>query len=72
MNSFLNVAHPWFLPLWRRVLVAGLVLAWTLTELLLAEVFWAILFGAAGGWLVYQWFIVFDPRDYQPKDKPDA
>jgi hypothetical protein len=72
MNSFLNVRHPWFRPLWARLVVAGLVLGWTAFEFLRGAPFWGLLFGAAGAWLVHQWFIVFDPRDYEPKDKSDV
>ena len=68
-KGLLDVKHPWFRPLWARVLVTALVCLWTVIELTRIAPFWAILFGAAAGWLIYQWFIVFDPRDYErPKD----
>ena len=72
MNAFLNVRHPFFRPLWARALVAGLVTAWTVFEFTRGAPLWGVLFGAAAGWLIYQWFVVFDPRDYERKDTPDA
>jgi hypothetical protein len=34
------------------------------------NVFWAILFGAVGVYCVHQFFIAFNPRDPDGKDKP--
>lgn len=51
---------PFFLPLWRRVLTAGLPLLWAGFELATGAVFWAILFGAAGAYAAWQFFGVWD------------
>jgi len=71
-NRLLNVRHPWFRPLWTRVLICALVWVWTVTEFARGAPFWGILFGAAGAWLVYQYFIVFDPKDYERKEPRDG
>lgn len=42
---------PFFKPLWVRVLSVLLPLAWAGMELATGNPFWAILFGAAGGYL---------------------
>ena len=65
MKDAFNVRHPFFRPLWSRVLLTGLCLGWALFELSNAQVFWALLFGGAGGYLFYQFFVVFDPKDYE-------
>jgi hypothetical protein len=73
-KSLFDVAHPVFRPLWVRVLVTGLVGAWTLFEVTRGSAFFAILFGAATLWLAYKYFIDFDPKDYERKapDVPPA
>jgi len=62
MNMF-DLQVPFFKPLWRRVAVAGIACGWALIELTRGEVFWAILFGASGIYCVYQFFVVFDPKE---------
>ena len=58
---FFDVQTPMFKPLWLRLLIVVLVGGWTVFELLGGNVFWGILFGAAGVYLGYQFFVVFDP-----------
>ena len=58
--------------MWRRVLVVGFCLIWALFELASGAAFWAMLFGAAGIYLAYQFFIVFDPdKNERTPDGPD-
>lgn len=45
--------HPWFRPLWRRVLVTGLALGWGIFELVTGAPLWAVAFlgiGALAAW----------------------
>jgi len=63
MKKFLDVQHPFFIPLWRRVAVVGLTLGWAMFELISGSPFWAILFGAVGVFCAHQFFIAFDPKD---------
>lgn len=67
--KFLDVQHPFFRPLWRRVAVVAVCLGWAGVELAAGEVFWAILFGAAGVYCAYQFFLVFDPPEDRPGDR---
>lgn len=67
-----DLRHPFFRPLWSRALVTGLALGWALVELSAGNTGWALLFGAAGGWCFYQFFVVFDPADYTKKDEDDG
>lgn len=60
---FLDVSHPMFRPLWVRVVVVAVCLGWAAVELASGSVFWAILFGSAGAYLVYALFITFPPTD---------
>ncbi len=63
-RRFFDVQHPMFRPLWLRVVIVAVALGWALFELLVAQSpFWAILFGAAGAFLAYEFFIAFDPKD---------
>lgn len=61
-----NVKTPFFRPLWRRALACLVCLVWAGVELAYGnEIFGAIFLGA-GVYLVYQFFITFDPEDYTP------
>lgn len=61
-----------FRALWVRVLVAGLTTVWGCVELLVNEPFWGVLFLGAGGWLSYNFFVIFDPKDYEPPKPAEA
>ena len=72
-RSFFEVRHPFFRPLWRRVAVTGLCLGWALFELSNGAMLWAIVFGACGVHLFLQFFVRFDPADYEQhtdRDRP--
>jgi len=61
MKSAFDVQSPIFRPLWLRAVIVVVLIGWALVELSGGAVFWAILFGAAGIYLGYQFFVVFDP-----------
>jgi hypothetical protein len=65
--------HPWFRPLWRRVLVVAICFAVALWDLSNGEFVWALIFGGLGGYAVYIFFIAWNrdaPAGETPK-KPD-
>ncbi len=64
-KSTFEVRHPMFRPLWIRALITLAVLGWTGVELVGGNFLWAAVFGAAGAYLVYAWFIIFDPAEYE-------
>lgn len=68
----LDLEHPFFLPVWRRVAVVALCLGWAVVELVGGAVFWAILFGAAGLYAAHGFFVVWDAEAVarKRKDKP--
>ena len=62
-RGFFDVQSPFFRPLWRRVLVTALTLAWAGVEVARGATFWAMLFGGAGIYLAWAFFIDFKPED---------
>ena len=60
-KKIFDVQSPIFRPLWLRVVIVAFVLGWALIELIGANVVWAVIFGAAGVYLAYEFFVVFDP-----------
>ena len=70
MKSLFNLRAPFFAPKGRRVVVTAFLLGWAAFELLTGNPGWAALFGAAGAWCFYEFFVVFDPENY--KDKTDG
>jgi hypothetical protein len=68
--KFFDLQHPFYKPLWIRVLITAVCLGWTVVELLGGNVFWAILFGSVGVYAFHQFFIAFNPRDPEDGSKP--
>ena len=56
MNMF-ELRVPFFLPLWRRVAVSLLCFGWATLEFVNGNLFWAMLFGAAGATATWQFFL---------------
>lgn len=58
MKKFIDGAHPFFRPLWRRIAVVAVCLGWAGFEFVSGSPFWGILFGALGCWAAYEFFAV--------------
>ena len=58
--KFFDLSHPFFRPLWIRILVTGVALSWAVFEAITGEPFWAILFGSAAGWCAWSFFMSQD------------
>lgn len=71
-QNLFEVRHPIFRPAWRRIMATGFVLGWAGVEFSNGNPFWAILFGACGVHLFIQFFLRFDPSDYEPRKDEDA
>ncbi len=69
MKNAFDVRHPFFRPLWRRAVLTIFTLGWAVFELSHGATVWAALFGACGVYLFLQFFVHFDPADYEAKDK---
>ena len=67
LQELFEVRSPFFLPLRRRVVATGAILLWALFELSNGSFGWAALFGACGAYLFYQFFIRFDPEEFQKR-----
>ena len=65
MDRFLDLNHPFFIPLWRRVLIVAVCLGWAAFEFLgsRGSPFWGVLFLAIGLYAGYAWFFAFHPRE---------
>ena len=66
-RAWFDVQLPALQPLWLRVAIVTVALGWALFELSNGNVFWSVLFGAAGLYLAYQFFVVWDPKDPEEK-----
>lgn len=66
-----KVRSPFFLPVGRRAFVTGACLLWACLELFLGNPIWFAVFAALGGYLGYQFFVIFDPADYKASDEED-
>lgn len=60
----LDVRHPFFRPLWRRIATVAFVAAWLGIEIAAGSLWWGLLAAGIGAYLVYEFFIAFDPEDY--------
>jgi hypothetical protein len=58
--KFLDPHHPFFKPLWRRILSVLLPMGWGGVELYNGSTGWAILFLAAGAYAAYELLIMYD------------
>ncbi|WP_116596904.1 hypothetical protein [Primorskyibacter marinus] len=63
--KFFDLRIPFFLPLWRRVVTVVLTGGWAAFELANGNPGWAVIFGAAGAFCAYEFFIVFDPENFK-------
>jgi dolichyl-phosphate-mannose--protein O-mannosyl transferase len=61
--SLIGADHPFFRPLWRRVLLTGLCLGWAAFEFALGSPFWGMLFGGLGLLAAYEFFITYKPPE---------
>lgn len=62
---------PFFIPVWRRVIVTALLLGWAAFELITGAPAWALLFGAGGLYCLYGFFFAWDEAAAEAK-RPKA
>ncbi|TNC50691.1 hypothetical protein FHG66_06860 [Rubellimicrobium rubrum] len=67
MERLFDFNHPFFRPLWLRILIVAVCLLWAMFEASTGQMMWAILFGAIGLYAAYGFFVTFNPRE--PEDK---
>lgn len=64
--------EPFFRPLWRRIAVVAVCLAWATFEFAGGAPFWGTLFAGIGLYAVWQLFFVYEPgpgREESGKDQ---
>lgn len=59
----IDVQHPFFIPMYRRVLVVVFCLGWSVMEFSNGAPFWGILFGAIGLYCGWVFFFDFHPPE---------
>lgn len=59
--KFLETDHPFFRPLWIRVLIVAFCVGWAIFEFVGGSAIWGLLFLAMGGIAFRGFFIDFDP-----------
>ena len=59
LRGFFDLQTPAFRPLWLRVMVVGTTIGWAAFELMNGALVWALVFGAAGLWCAYQFFVAW-------------
>ena len=60
-----KLRSPFFRSPMRRGLVVGACFGWSAFELFLGNSIWFVVFFALGGYLGYEFFLAFDPKDYE-------
>jgi len=48
---------PFFIPVWRRIIVTAICFGWAAFELIIGNPLWSLLFAAAGGSALWQFFL---------------
>lgn len=71
-KSAFDVQHPFFLPLWRRIVTVALCLGWALFELSGGNTLWAILFAGVGTYCAHQFFVAFDAEAIRSQDTDEG
>ena len=61
MNRFLDFSDPFYRPLWIRVTIVAICVAWAAFEFVSGAVFWAMLFGALGLYTAYALLLAYAP-----------
>mgnify|MGYP006919623507 FL=1 len=66
--TFFNLRLPFFRPMWRRVATFLVAAGWAIVELISNSPGWALMFGAAAAYTAYEFFIIYDPTNYENQD----
>jgi hypothetical protein len=66
--KLVDPSHPFYAPLWRRVVIVAVALGWAIFEFVSGGPFWGILFGAIGLYCAWAFFVAFPGPD--PDDRP--
>jgi hypothetical protein len=67
--NLIDFDHPFFRPLWIRILTVGIAAAWGTFELLTGAPFWGVLFLGLAALAAHGLFIRFKPRWVERDEK---
>lgn len=71
MIKFIDPDHPFYRPLWVRLLLVGFCAAWTAVEFYQEQGFWGMIFLAMTAYAASVLLIFYKPTvDQPPADKP--
>lgn len=69
MSKALDLRHPFFIPLWRRVVLVAVMAFWVVVELRVGHPMWALLVGGIGAYAAYVFFFDFNLPDNDEDDR---
>jgi hypothetical protein len=69
LRKLFDLDHPFFRPLWRRVAVVVVCLAWACVEFIGGTPFWGMLFGAIGIYCAWHFFVEARPEEGAEEDR---
>jgi hypothetical protein len=64
--------HPFYRPLWVRLLVAGVCFAWAAAEAYNQQPTWAMIVGALGAYAAYKLLLTFNPQAPENQEPPES
>jgi len=70
-GDFFGIRHPFFIPLWRRIVTVAVCLGWAAFEFWGGNPGWGTLFGGTGILAAYGFFVGFDPDEIRAKAEKD-
>ncbi|PRY24360.1 hypothetical protein CLV78_103226 [Aliiruegeria haliotis] len=59
--TLIDPSHPFYAPLWRRVVIVVVTLGWAAVEFATGNLTWGILVGALGAYCLFKLILTFDP-----------
>lgn len=63
--------HPFYAPLWRRVLLPAICAAWALFEFIAGQPIWGFIVGGLGAYAAYKFFLEKRPQKVEkPSQTP--
>ena len=68
-RSLFDFNHPFYRPLWLRILIVGFAAGWGIFEFASGSPFWGVLFLGAAAVAFHGLFITFDPREPETPEK---
>ncbi len=58
----IDSSHPFYRPLWRRVVIVAICLGWAVIEAATGGPFWAVIVGGVGIYAAWMLLLNFDPK----------